>query len=115
MKLQESGSTQFRANRSQGRISDVVHAELENYFAQMNGHEVDGLYDLVIAEVERPLLQCVLFHCAGNQSKAARVLGINRGTLRKKLQQHRIDNNLGEEEHEHLANGCQSRLRSMNR
>ena len=67
------------------RISDAVDDALEEYFSQLNGHDCDGLYDLVLAEVERPLFRCVMDHCAGNQTKAAKVLGINRGTLRKKL------------------------------
>lgn len=67
------------------RISDAVDSALEEYFDQLKGHDCNGLYDLVLAEVERPLFRCVLNHCAGNQTKAARLLGINRGTLRKKL------------------------------
>lgn len=71
-------------------ISEAVQQALENYFAQMNGHKVDRLYDLVINEVERPLLECVMYHCGGNQSKAASILGINRGTLRKKLKHYDV-------------------------
>lgn len=67
------------------RISDAVDDALQEYFNQLNGHDCNGLYDLVLAEVERPLLRCVMGHCDGNQTKAAKVLGINRGTLRKKL------------------------------
>lgn len=91
MKLQASVKpTPVSANESV-LISEAVQLALENYFEQMNGYKVDHLYDLVINEVERPLLECVLYHCGGNQSKAASVLGINRGTLRKKLKHYDIN------------------------
>jgi Fis family transcriptional regulator len=55
------------------------------YFASLNGHAPGHLYDLVMREVEEPLFRAVLDFSAGNQSRAADILGINRGTLRKKL------------------------------
>ena len=51
----------------------------------------DGLYDRVLAEIERPLLMLSLAATGGNQIQAARLLGINRNTLRKKLNERRID------------------------
>jgi Fis family transcriptional regulator, factor for inversion stimulation protein len=65
------------------------HAEraLNDYFASLNGHKPAHLYDLVIREVEEPLFRAVLDYAEGNQSRAAGILGINRGTLRKKLRQ----------------------------
>ncbi len=65
------------------------HAEraLNDYFASLNGHKPAQLYDLVIREVEEPLFRAVLDYADGNQSRAAGILGINRGTLRKKLRQ----------------------------
>jgi Fis family transcriptional regulator, factor for inversion stimulation protein len=65
------------------------HAEraLNDYFASLNGHRPAHLYDLVIREVEEPLFRAVLDYADGNQSRAAGILGINRGTLRKKLRQ----------------------------
>jgi Fis family transcriptional regulator len=65
------------------------HAEqaLESYFANLNGHPPAHLYDLVLREVEEPLFRAVLDYASGNQSQAAVILGINRGTLRKKLRQ----------------------------
>lgn len=74
-----------------GPIRACVTQALDTYFRQLNGHECDGLYKLVLSEVELPLLEAVLRHCGGNQTKAAQVLGINRGTLRKKLQQYGLD------------------------
>ena len=58
---------------------------LATYFAALNGDRPGDLYDLVIGEVERPLFQAVMNYTQGNQSQAAGILGINRGTLRKKL------------------------------
>jgi Fis family transcriptional regulator len=45
----------------------------------------------VISEVEQPMLKTMLQHCDNNQSRTASCLGINRGTLRKKLKQYRIE------------------------
>jgi Fis family transcriptional regulator, factor for inversion stimulation protein len=65
------------------------HAEraLTDYFASLNGHRPARLYDMVLREVEEPLFRTVLDYAAGNQSQAAVILGINRGTLRKKLRE----------------------------
>jgi Fis family transcriptional regulator len=58
---------------------------LRQYFRSLNGDRPGDLYDLVIGEVERPLFKAVMDYTDGNQSQAAGILGINRGTLRKKL------------------------------
>jgi Fis family transcriptional regulator len=58
---------------------------LEAYLAQLAGHDPQDLYRLVLGEVEAPMLEAVLAHTGGNQTRAAAVLGMNRGTLRKKL------------------------------
>ncbi|HEX7012592.1 MAG TPA: DNA-binding transcriptional regulator Fis [Steroidobacter sp.] len=58
---------------------------LDSYFATLNGHKPGQLYELVLREVEEPLFKAVLDYAQGNQSRAADILGINRGTLRKKL------------------------------
>jgi len=65
------------------------HAEraLSDYFHSLNGHRPAHLYDMVLREVEEPLFRVVLDYAQGNQSRAAVILGINRGTLRKKLKQ----------------------------
>ena len=66
-------------------LRSVTEEALNNYFANLNGHNPGELYDLVISEVEAPLFKAVMDYTRGNQSRAAKVLGINRGTLRKKL------------------------------
>lgn len=58
---------------------------LDRYFASLNGDRPGDLYDLVLGEVEQPLFKAVMEYTHGNQSQAAGILGINRGTLRKKL------------------------------
>ena len=78
---------------SRGSTPDLPlrqHAEnaLGAYFEKLNGHRPARLYELVLREVEEPLFRAVLDYVAGNQSRAAEVLGINRGTLRRKLQEY---------------------------
>ncbi|WP_371358859.1 DNA-binding transcriptional regulator Fis [Salmonella enterica] len=67
---------------------DSVKQALKNYFAQLNGQDVNDLYELVLAEVEQPLLDMVMQYTRGNQTRAALMMGINRGTLRKKLKKY---------------------------
>jgi len=66
-------------------LSEIVRESLLKYLQEMDGAPVDNLYDMVIQQVEQPLLAVIMSHVNGNQSKAAECLGINRGTLRKKL------------------------------
>jgi len=61
---------------------------LQDYFtAHGNSLPGSGLYDLVINEIERPLLRLTLAQCRGNQLRAAEILGLNRNTLRKKIRE----------------------------
>lgn len=71
-------------------LSDTVTEALQIYFQQLDGHAPDDLYRLVIDQVEKPLLIAVMEYCRGNQTKASKCLGLNRGTLRKKLKHHNI-------------------------
>ncbi len=64
---------------------------LARYFRELNGHRPSDLYRMVLDEVEAPLLEAVMAYSGGNQSQAAAVLGINRGTLRKKLRHYGLD------------------------
>jgi Fis family transcriptional regulator len=61
---------------------------MDRYFEHLGGQSTVNLYDLVMTEVETPLLMAVLEYTKNNQSKAAEILGLNRGTLRKKLKQY---------------------------
>ena len=66
-------------------LSECVETALKDYFEQLDGHPAANLYDMLLAEVEAPLFKATLEHTNGNQSRAAEILGLNRGTLRKKL------------------------------
>ena len=66
-------------------LRSMTEQALDTYFTSLNGHAPGRLYDLVMREVEEPLFRTVLEYAEGNQSRAADILGINRGTLRKKL------------------------------
>jgi Fis family transcriptional regulator len=66
-------------------LRSLTEQALDSYFTSLNGHAPGHLYDLVMREVEEPLFRAVLDYAEGNQSRAADILGINRGTLRKKL------------------------------
>ncbi|MCX8049452.1 MAG: DNA-binding transcriptional regulator Fis [Methylohalobius sp.] len=72
-------------------LKEQVKIALNKYFAELNGENTVGLYAMVMAEVEKPLLETVLNHTGGNQSKAAQILGLSRSTLRKKLKQYGIE------------------------
>lgn len=65
-----------------------VERAVRQYFSNLNGEATTELYDLVLKEVEKPLLSVVLEQTRGNQTRAANMLGLNRGTLRKKLKIH---------------------------
>ncbi|CAN5271771.1 DNA-binding transcriptional regulator Fis [soil metagenome] len=71
-------------------LRDLTQRALATYFHNLNGHKPSELYDLVMREVEQPLFEAVLEFTAGNQCRAAEILGINRGTLRKKLRNHHL-------------------------
>lgn len=66
-------------------IRDNVHKALRNYFSHLDGQPVTDVYQMVVSEVEAPLLETVMDYTRGNQTKASVILGLNRGTLRKKL------------------------------
>jgi len=77
------------ANREpEHQLGSCVRYALEHYFEQLNGHDPGGLYELVLNEIEQPLLEVVMRHTRGNISRAAQLLGLNRATLRKKLKKY---------------------------
>ena len=71
-------------------LRSLTEQALDSYFTSLNGHAPGHLYELVMREVEEPLFRAVLDYSEGNQSRAADILGINRGTLRKKLKTYGI-------------------------
>jgi Fis family transcriptional regulator len=75
---------------SKKHIEEAVRASLEAYFKDLRGVEPDNLYVLMLASFEKPMLDVVMRHADGNQSRAAEWLGLNRNTLRKKLLEHKL-------------------------
>jgi Fis family transcriptional regulator len=71
-------------------VSDCIRRSLNRYFRDLDGESPSGIYDMVLASVERPMLEVVMKHANGNQTVAAEMLGINRNTLRKKLNDHNL-------------------------
>jgi len=75
---------------SKKQIEECVRTSLEAYFRDLRGTEPDGIYDMMVRVVEKPLLQVVMEQAEHNQSRAAVWLGLNRNTLRKKLTEHQL-------------------------
>lgn len=73
---------------SKDNIQDVVRKSLERYFKDLGEQTPSNVYEMVVLTVEKPVFEAVMARAGGNQSHAAEMLGINRNTLRKKLQQH---------------------------
>jgi Fis family transcriptional regulator len=71
-------------------IDDCIRSALEQYFEDLRGTEPHAVHDMIMAAVEKPMLDVVMAHAEGNQSKAAEWLGINRNTLRRKLRDHKL-------------------------
>lgn len=65
-----------------------VDRAMRHFFGNLQGETPSNVYDMVLAEIEKPMLSVVLEQTRGNQTRAAEILGLNRGTLRKKLKQH---------------------------
>lgn len=71
-------------------IHDCVRRTLNRYFRDLDGQAPHAVYDMVLKSVERPMLEVVMKHVAGNQTQAAEILGISRGTLRRMLTEHKL-------------------------
>jgi Fis family transcriptional regulator, factor for inversion stimulation protein len=69
-------------------LRDAVEQAMENYFRHLDGQMVTEVYDMVLSEIEAPMLEVVMKHTRHNQTRAAQLLGLNRGTLRKKLKRY---------------------------
>ncbi|HKC31023.1 MAG: Fis family transcriptional regulator [Betaproteobacteria bacterium] len=71
-------------------LSDCVKRSLERYFKDMDGEKPTSIYEMVLKNIEKPMIETVLGKAAGNLSLASQMLGVTRNTLRKKMQQLRI-------------------------
>ncbi len=93
MNAQNISNLDNRQNESSGnkesdkisQLSQAVKHSIRRYLYELEGTQPSNMYDLVLQQVEQPLFEAILEHTKGNQSKAAEFLGLNRGTLRKKL------------------------------
>jgi Fis family transcriptional regulator len=74
--------------QAQKPLRDSVKQAVNKYLKQLDNTNIENLYELVMAEVEAPMLEEIMTFTRGNQTKASTMLGINRGTLRKKLKQY---------------------------
>lgn len=86
-----AGTTEETTKLAQPRqqsLRDEVERAMENYFRHLNGQAVTDVYDMVLSEIEAPMLEVVMKHTRHNQTRAAHLLGLNRGTLRKKLKRY---------------------------
>ena len=75
----------------ENELSTTVRKVMRQYFKDLDGEKASGIYDMVVLAVEKPMLEVVMGQAHGNQTRAAELLGMNRNTLRKKLQQHGLD------------------------
>jgi Fis family transcriptional regulator len=75
---------------SRNELADCVRHSLERYFKDMDGEKPTSIYEMVLKNIEKPMIETVLGKANGNQTLAAEMLGINRNTLRSKMQQLRI-------------------------
>ena len=92
MNLQDFQDINQNASNT-GEISQLSHAvkhSIRRYLYELDGTQPNNMYDLVLRQVEKPLFEAILEHTKGNQSRAAELLGLNRGTLRKKLSSYNL-------------------------
>ncbi|WP_234422182.1 DNA-binding transcriptional regulator Fis [Sedimenticola thiotaurini] len=91
--VQEPNKTHFSVakNKTTAPLRECVRDAMTGYLKQLGGHTAANIYQMVLAEVEQPLLETVMTHTEGNQTRAAEMLGISRSTLRKKLALYDLD------------------------
>jgi Fis family transcriptional regulator, factor for inversion stimulation protein len=89
-KKKKTKKTKTISNGS-GCLSDNVRQAMEKYFTDLDGHEPAELYHLILSQVEIPLFESVLDYTDGNVTRAADMLGLNRGTLRNRLIKYELE------------------------
>lgn len=87
MNVIDTQATAQTTKQEQG-LQDLVYSLVTRFLAENKTKSIDDLYDMILSEVEPPLLQAVMEKRRGNQLQAAKMLGISRGTIRKKLQRY---------------------------
>jgi Fis family transcriptional regulator len=90
-RTQARAAARAEAAERENELSSTVRKMMKQYFKDLDGEKPSGIYNRVVNCVEKPLLEVVMYHAQGNQTRAAELLGINRNTLRKKLQERGLD------------------------
>lgn len=87
-----SDMSQSSDNQAQeiSQLSNAVKHSIRRYLFDLEGTQPNNMYELVLKQIEQPLFEAILEHTKGNQSRAAEMLGLNRGTLRKKLRRYNL-------------------------
>jgi len=87
-----SDTSESSENQSQeiSQLSNAVKHSIRRYLFDLEGTQPNNMYELVLKQIEQPLFEAILEHTKGNQSRAAEMLGLNRGTLRKKLRSYNL-------------------------
>jgi Fis family transcriptional regulator len=87
-----SDTSESSENQSQeiSQLSNAVKHSIRRYLFDLEGTQPNNMYELVLRQIEQPLFEAILEHTKGNQSRAAEMLGLNRGTLRKKLRRYNL-------------------------
>lgn len=75
---------------TQKPLRDSVKQAVNKYLSTLDGQDIEDLYEMVLSEIEAPLLEEVMTYVRGNQTRASVLMGLNRGTLRKKLKKYGI-------------------------
>lgn len=78
------------SNPDAGNLRESVANAIGQYLQELDGEDASDIYQMVLNEVEAPLLEAIMAYTRNNQSRASAMLGLNRGTLRKKLKQHQL-------------------------
>ncbi len=80
-----------RKESAEKSLSNDVRQAMESYFDDLDGHEASDLYELFMQQVEKPFFDVVMQHTRGNITHAAKMLGMNRVTLRNRLKKYGLD------------------------
>lgn len=90
---QTAANTNQTGENQPQEISQLSHAvkhSIRRYLFELEGTQPNNMYELVLKQIEQPLFEAILEHTKGNQSRASEMLGLNRGTLRKKLRSYNL-------------------------
>ena len=84
------GNASDNTTQEISQLSHAVKHSIRRYLYELDGTQPSDMYNLVLRQIEQPLFEAILEHTKGNQSRAAELLGLNRGTLRKKLRRYNL-------------------------